>query len=296
MTHITPVVFPSGSALLSGRIYRNTTDLTQQQPVVLVTGSWLTVKEQMAHLYAQALAEKGYTAFTFDFAGFGDSEGVPRQLELPARKINDIVAAAEYTNLLGFAKPGATGLLAICASAQYGLAALARGAAIRSFASVAGWFHDPATIALFYGGTEGVAMRLGWADQAAAAWSRERKVEMAPAYHIGDMTAGMYFELDYYANPQRGAIAAWRNKMNVMTWRHWLCFDGIRSASAVATPTVFVHSDNCALPDNVRRVYGALRGPKQLVWGSGSQIDYYDQPNAMQFALDAAHAHFQKTL
>jgi hypothetical protein len=42
-----PMVFPAGGASLVGRLYRNVDDLATPQPAVVVTGSWLTVKEQM---------------------------------------------------------------------------------------------------------------------------------------------------------------------------------------------------------------------------------------------------------
>ena len=155
-----PMLFPSGGVPLAGRVYRNVDNLVDPQPSIMVTGSWLTVKEQMSHTYALALAERGYTAFTFDFAGFGQSAGVPRQLELPARKIADIIAAADFLSTMSFVRGGAPGHLGICASAQYALAAIARGARIRSFASVAGWYHDAQSVAAFYGGSEGTAQRL----------------------------------------------------------------------------------------------------------------------------------------
>ena len=79
-----------------GRVYRNVDDLVEPQPTVVVTGSWLTVKEQMPHTYAVRLAELGVTAFTFDFTGFGQSGGAPRQVELPARKIAGITFQLAY--------------------------------------------------------------------------------------------------------------------------------------------------------------------------------------------------------
>jgi uncharacterized protein len=83
----TPVIFPSGSVMLSGLFVRNTPDFATRQFGVSVTGSWLTVKEQMAMTYARRLAARGYAAFVFDFAGFGQSQGEPRQAEIPTRKI-----------------------------------------------------------------------------------------------------------------------------------------------------------------------------------------------------------------
>src|SRR6187402_233033 len=86
MIIVTPLTFHRGSTRLVGRLYRNTPDWTVRQPGILVTGSWLTVKEQMPDLYARQLADRGYTASTFDFSGFGESEGEPRQSEMPDRK------------------------------------------------------------------------------------------------------------------------------------------------------------------------------------------------------------------
>lgn len=297
MIHTFSIVFTNSNTPLAGRFYRNTADLTQKQPTILVTGSWLTVKEQMADTYARVLAELGYTVFTFDFVGFGESGGVPRQTEMPARKISDIIAAVDFVETMSFVKRGAIGYLAICASAQHVLAALARGARIKSFASVAGWFHDAASVAAFYGGAEGVARRIERANHAVQHFLKSGELEMAPAYKNGDEAAGMFFELDYYANPKRGAIPAWKNEMAVMTWLYWLTFDGLSAAASVTTPTLIVHSNGCALPDNAKAVHARLAGKKQLVWmENGTQTDFYDVPEYVNAAAAHADAWFKETL
>jgi hypothetical protein len=291
-----PLVFPSDGVMLVGRVYRDVDNLVDQRPAVTVTGSWLTVKEQMPRTYALALAERGYTAFTFDFAGFGQSDGEPRQLELPARKINDIIAAANFLSTMSFARGGLVGHLGVCASAQYALAAIARGARIGSFASVAGWYHDAKSVAGFYGGSSGTAMRLERASRALEAYGASRTVTMVPAYRAGDDRAGMFFELDYYANPRRGAVPEWKNEMAEMSWLYWLTFDGLSAAQQVSVPTVMVHGDGCVLPENARAVHTALRGPKRLEWMAGSQIDFYDQPPQVAGAIEIVDQHFRSTL
>ena len=290
------VVFFSDGVPLVGRVYRNTQSFFTRQPAVIVTGSWLTVKEQMAALYAERLAELGYTAVTFDFAGFGESGGVPAQAEIPTRKITDILAAANFVSTLSFVKPAAIGHLAICASAQYTLAALAAAATIRSFVSVAGWYHDTISVSEFYGGDEGVIKRIDHAKRAIEKFMRTGEVEMVPAYKPGDELAGMFFELDYYGNPKRGALPSWKNEMAVMSWFHWLTFDGLQAAPQVKTPTLFVHSDGCVFPAHVKRIHSALTGPKEMVWMDGTQTDFYDQPQFVEKAIDAAHRHFSATL
>ncbi len=291
-----PVVFESNGSLLTGRVHRSTEDLLERQPAVLVTGSWLTVKEQMADLYAAELAARGYTAITFDFAGFGESGGEFRQFELPSRKIADMVAAARFASSLSFVRPGALGYVGVCASAQYALAAVAAGAPIASFAGVAGWFHDTESVAPFYGGLDGVRTRLDRATAALDVLRRDGTVVTVPAYEVGNDRAGMFFELDYYANPARGAIPAWRNEMAEASWLPWLTFDGLSPAEAVTAPSLFVHSDGCVFPEHIEAVRSRLRGPVEVAWGEGTQTDFYDQPAQVSFAVEALDAHFTKTL
>ena len=289
-------VIPNGETALVARIHRADPDLTERQPAAIVTGSWLTVKEQMADLYAAALAERGYTAITFDFAGYGASGGTPRQLEAPSRKISDIIAVADAVSTLSFVRPGGPGYLGICASAQYALAAVARGARISSFAAVAGWFHDLATVTPFYGGPDGIAARLDRAQRATEHYLATGEVRTVPAYRAGDEQAGMFLEMDYYANPARGNVPTWTNEMAEMTWAHWLTFDGLSAAGEVSVPTLLVHSDGCVLPENLRTVAANLRGPAEVVWGEGTQTDFYDQPAQVSFAVDAVDTHFRKTI
>jgi uncharacterized protein len=295
MTTRSVVIF-DGDVPLAGRIHRHSEDPFEQQPAVIVMGSWLTVKEQMADLYAAALAERGYTAITFDFSGFGTSGGTLRQAEVPARKVANIIAVADYVSRLSYVAPGGPGLLAICASAQYSLEAIARGAGVASFASVAGWFHDARSVAGFYGGAQGVAARLDRASSAADHFLDTGEVRMVPAYAVGDESAGMFIDMDYYSNPARGAIREWRNEMAELSWSHWLTYNGLAAAGSVHVPTVFVHSDGCVFPDNIRAIAAQLAGPVDTVWGQGAQIDFYDQPDQTTFALEAADTHFKATL
>ena len=291
-----PFLFFSEGVRLAGTLHRNVADLLTPQPTIVVSGSWLTVKEQMADRYARELALRGYSAFTFDFTGFGQSEGLPRQAEIPTRKIADIHAATRFVATLSCVQGGNVGYLAICASAQYALAAMAQGAPIGSFVSVAGWFHDAPSIAPFYGNAEGVQRRLQAGRQALEAYMNSREERMAPAYADGDDRAGMYFPLDYYASSTRGAVTEWKNQMSEMTWLYWLTFDGMRAADAVNTPALLIHGDGCALPENARRVYDRLRGTKELLWREGAQVDWYDQPALVSDAIDTADRHFRRSL
>jgi len=291
-----PVVFHAEGVPLAARIYCASADLTSPEPAAIVVGSWLTVKEQMATTYARRLAAEGYTALVFDFAGFGASQGVPRQAEIPARKIRDIVAAAGFLRTLGFVESERIGCVAICASAQYALCALADWAPIQSFASVAGWYHDPRSIAPFYGGESGVALRLERARAALEAYLERGETVMAPAYGEGNDRAGMHFRLDYYGQTDRGAVPSWPNQMTEMTWLYWLTFDGLSAASRVDTPALFVHSDGCAFRSTCGRCTRGSRGRRSWFWAEGTQTDFYDRPEQVGVAVAAVKAWFDRTI
>ena len=295
MTTETTMVFPSGSELLVGMLL-SPDDTTTRRPTVLVTGSWLTVKEQMPLTYARRLIEEGFNAFVFDFAGFGASGGEPRQLEMPQRKVRDLDAAARFVRSLSTTAGGEVGLLSICASAQYGVQAIGDGAPIASLAFVSGWFHDADSVAPFYGNREGVARRLADAEKATRAYLDAGEVVMEPAYRDGDENSAMFIHMDYYSDPERGALPTWRNEMAVMSWSHWLTYDGLAAAARVRVPTIAVHSDGSVFPENVRRVLEAIEGPTQLVWSEGFQTDFYDQPHQVDQSLKAVVSHFRSTL
>lgn len=285
-----PVLFFSGGVPIAGRLHHGPVP----GPAVVVTGSWLTVKEQMPDRYAAALAERGYTALTFDFAGFGQSGGEPRQLESPTRKMADLAAAVTYLTSVSGVLPGPPALLSVCASAQYGLAAIARGLPVGAFCSVAGWFHDQATVTPLYGGPEAVAERLAAGDAALEHYLASGDVVTVPAYDPEDQRAGMAFPLDYYGNADRGAVPEWTNAMAEMSWRGWLTFDGLTAGAAARVPALFVHGDGCTLPDNVRALAAATGAATE--WLDGEQTDFYDRPAQVDAAVAAADAHFRTAL
>jgi uncharacterized protein len=119
---------------------------------------------------------------------------------------------------------------------------------------------------------------------------------MVPAYEEGNDRAGMFIHLDYYASPKRGRVPSWRNEMSEETWLHWLTFDGIFAAERLTLPTLFVHGDECALPENVRRIHDTMPGSKRLVWHPGFQVDYYDRPDLVELSVAEATAHFRDHL
>jgi uncharacterized protein len=287
--------FTNGGERLSARVFLPASYRAGQElPTVVVTGAWLTVKEQMPAVYAKRLAAAGFAVVTFDFRTWGESEGWPRQLESARLKVSDLHAVSAFAKSLPFAGGKAPGLLSICFSVGYGAKAIAEGADFRAFATVAAWIHDrPSLEAVF--GTAEVERRYGTASAARDALSREGIVHYVPAHSATDRTAAMN-GLDYYSRSERGVVPAWTNRMAVVSWTEWLDLAPVTFASRVNIPTLVVHSDHSALPDRARAFHEALGGPKALVWLEGEHTQFYDSDPQVMQAAAAVGKHFLKFL
>ncbi|HLL83925.1 MAG TPA: alpha/beta hydrolase [Longimicrobium sp.] len=269
----------------------------ERLPAVLVGGSWTTVRQQMATVYARRLAERGFAALAFDYRHYGGSGGEPRQYESHEHKIDDLRGAAAWLAANPAVDAERVGGLAVCASAGYMAHAVAAGAPLRAWATVAAWMHDPSTVGLFYGGDGGVERRVALGRAAREKWERTGVADYAPAYNPENPDAAMFFPIDYYARPERGAVPEWENRFAVMGWEPWLAFDALAPAESIRIPTLQVHSDGCALPDNVRRFQRALAGPKELVWmEDGEQTDFYDLDPFVSRATEVVDAFFREML
>jgi fermentation-respiration switch protein FrsA (DUF1100 family) len=81
------------------------------------------VKEQTAGLYAQNLAEQGYVTIAADASYQGASGGLPRSVDKPTNRIEDIHGMADFITRYPGVDPERLGLLGICGGGGYSLAA-----------------------------------------------------------------------------------------------------------------------------------------------------------------------------
>ncbi|HAZ3637486.1 TPA: alpha/beta hydrolase [Escherichia coli] len=94
------------------------------------------VKEQVAGLYAQRLAEHGYITVTADAAYQGASGGVPRNVDKPANRIEDIHGMADFISQYPGVDSTRIGLLGICGGGGYSLAAAETDKRFKSIATI----------------------------------------------------------------------------------------------------------------------------------------------------------------
>lgn len=93
-------------------------------PAIVVAHPNGGVKEQVAGLYAQRLAEQGYVTIAADAAYQGASGGTPRNVDKPAHRIEDIHGMADFLSSYDGVDVERLGLLGICGGGGYALKAV----------------------------------------------------------------------------------------------------------------------------------------------------------------------------
>ena len=280
------VKFQSEGLTLSGNLFFPPNyDSKKRYPAVVVSGSWTTVKEQMAGLYAKRLAQAGFITLAFDFRNFGESEGQPKFYESPALKKTDIQNAVTFLSNRPDVDPERIGAFGVCAGAMYTLMAASEDKRIRSVVTAASWLHDPEAVKLFYGGAEGVENRINAGLASKKKFSDTGEVDYVPTISDTDASAAMFGPYDYYLNPKRGAIPQWSaDKFAVMSWIDWLTTNPMGSAEKLTAPTLMIHSDGAVLPEYTKNYFSRIAtADKKLHWMKTDlpspfhQFNYYDQ-------------------
>ena len=299
------IQFKSESLILTGNLYypKNYKE-GQKYPAVVCSGSWTTVKEQMAGLYAKRFAENGFITLSFDFRNYGESEGVPRAWENPEMKIQDIKNAVAYLKTLPKVDGNNIGAFGVCAGSMYTLMAASEDADIKAVATTASWLHDAEAVKLFYGGADGIKERMVAARAAKKKFAETGEFTYIKTISTTDQTAAMFGNFDYYLNPERGAIPEWSaDQFAVATWEDWLTLDPFPSAAKLDKPLFMVHSDGCVLPDYTKKYFETVPSKdKELVWVETEktspmhQFDFYDQKEEVDLAVEKTSAFFHEKL
>lgn len=271
---------------------------------IIVAGSWTTVKEQMAGLYAMRFAKEGFITLAFDFRNYGESEGEPRFWENPTMKVEDIKNAVSYLQTLPEVNNEKIGTFAVCAGSMYTLMAAAQDTRIKAVVTAASWLQDEEAVKLFYGGEDGVNTKIAAAQKSKKEFAKDGVVEYIETISTSNPAAAMYGPYDYYLNPERGAVKEWSNdKFAVMSWEDWLTLNPMPYASKLKAPTLMIHSDGCVLPQYTKNFFAKIAtDDKKLDWleteldSPMQQFNFYDQEKEVGLAVEKATQWYKEKL
>lgn len=285
------VTFEIAGAVMSGTLYLPEGHDGSPLPMVVVTGAWTSVQEQMPANYAREMAGHGFAAFTFDFRGWGKSGDLPgdvRFVESPDAKIADIRSAFDYVTTLPEVDNAHIHGLGICASAGYMVDAAAGNPLVRRVGLVAPWLQNSEIVETVYGGTEGVATLVEVSREAEAADG-----QIIPAAGPEGAEGVLMPIGGYYYEAERGAIPEYDNKWNNAGWEGWLTYHPADNPQRLDKPLAIVHSESAAIPEGVRSFLEGFTGDATMQWLEDvTQFDFYDNPQDVVRAADAMAAHF----
>lgn len=134
---IHPVSYALNGLTIAANVYTPPGyDPAKRYPTLVVAHPNGGVKEQVAGLYAQRLAQAGHITITADAAYQGASGGLPRNVDKPAYRIEDIHGMADFISRYPGVDTQRLGLLGICGGGGYSLAAAQTDKRFKSVATV----------------------------------------------------------------------------------------------------------------------------------------------------------------
>ncbi|KDH28797.1 peptidase S15 [Klebsiella variicola] len=135
--NIHPVSYKLNGIDIAANVYTPANyDPAKKYPAIVVAHPNGGVKEQVAGLYAQKLAEQGYITIAADAAYQGASGGTPRNVDKPVNRIEDIHGMADFISRYPGVDTARLGLLGICGGGGYSLVAAETDKRFKSIATI----------------------------------------------------------------------------------------------------------------------------------------------------------------
>jgi uncharacterized protein len=315
--NIHPVTYKLNGLDIAANVYTPPNyDPKKTYPAIAVAHPNGGVKEQVAGLYAQRLAEQGYITITADAAYQGGSGGKPRNVDKPAYRIEDIHGMADYIARFPGVDGARLGLLGICGGGGYSLAA----------ARTDKRFKAVATVSMF---NSGRVRRNGYADsqldtiqqrlrQATAARAKEAAGRDGPAgthemtggdiLYAGDANptdeqiAKLPFDLyrqgyEYYWKTHAHPGSTFKYTMSsLLDLMRWDATDQIELIDQPLLMIVGSKADSLYMTEDTFKKAAGTKDKELFRIDGATHIETYWVPKYVNAAADKLNAFFGRTL
>lgn len=303
--NIHPVSYKINGIAIAANVYTPANyNASQKYPAIVIAHPNGGVKEQVAGLYAQRLAEQGYITIAADAAYQGASGGVPRNVDKPANRIEDIYAMADYISQYKGVDTERLGLLGICGGGGYSLKA---AQADKRFKAVA-------TLSMF---NSGVVRRNGFMNtQVSTIQERLKQASDARALeaaggevrYVGDtkitdemadkMPFDLYREGHYYYNRTHACPGStfrytMSSLMDLMTW------DASTNMDLINQPLLMMagsRADTYYMTDEAFKKATNARNKELFLLQGATHIETYWKPEYVAQAVGKLDGFFTQNL
>jgi fermentation-respiration switch protein FrsA (DUF1100 family) len=271
-----------GIKLVADMYMPRSMDTSRRYPALIVGHPYGGVKEQSSGLYAQAMAERGFVAIAHDASYNGESGGQPHFISSPEAVVEDFSAGVDFLGVQSFVDRDSIGVIGICASGAFALAAAQIDTRIKAVATVS--MYDMGGAFWAWNGTPMAdAARIKTLDEIgvqrwAEAGGAETKYAALPEALSEDTDAIVREFFDYYRTP-RGAHPRATTAMAASgnpSYLHFRPFDHVEMISP--RPVLLVAGENAHSLFFSRQALARAAEPKELfiVPGAG-HVDLYDK-------------------
>ena len=279
-------------------------DPSQKHPAIVVAHPNGGVKEQVAGLYAQHLAEQGYIAIAADAAYQGGSGGEPRSVDKPTFRIEDIHGAADFITRYPGVDANRLGLFGICGGGGYSLAAAKTDKRFKSIATLS-MFNSGRVRRNGYGDSQ-----LNWIQQRLqqASAARAREVTGGEILYSGDANltdaqiAALPFDLyrqgyEYYwkthAHPGSTFRYTTSSLLDLMRW------DATDQIDLINMPLLMIagsKADSLYMTEDAFAKASGTRDKELFKIDGATHIETYWVPKYVEAAMGKLTPFFARTL
>lgn len=278
-----------GINLVADLYLPTTLDRSKKHPAIVVGGPYGAVKEQSAGLYAQAMAERGFVTIAHDPSYSGESGGQPHFTASFEALIEDFSAAVDFLGTKPFVDRERIGVIGVCGSGSFGLAAAETDPRIKAVATVSMYDIGQAHRQGLAEKVDSAALRKNLADISKQRWAEvdgaDRTMAIGTPQKLTDKSSGIDKEFyDYYRTPRgqrpRSSTAFWRTSAAQMML--FSSFDHLDWMSG--RPVLFITGDKAHSRIFSEHAVKKASEPKELfVVPNAGHVDLYDRVQLIPF-------------
>jgi fermentation-respiration switch protein FrsA (DUF1100 family) len=260
-------------------------DRSRRHPAIVVGHPYGGVKEQTSGLYAQTMAERGFITLAFDASYSGESGGQPHFIASPEALVEDFSAAVDYLGTNAFVDRGRIGVIGICGSGGFSLAAAQIDPRIKAVATVSMYDIGQANRQGLAQSLDVTALKKSLESIAAQRWTEVDGAEKAMFIGTPEVLTEGSTEIDrefydYYRTP-RGHHPRSTTAITRTSGAPMMLFSAFEHLDWISPrPVLFITGDRAHSRHFSEQAFARASEPRELyiVPGAG-HVDLYDRVN-----------------